>query len=133
MLMLWLIVVSCSSPLLPLKSFTAPEGRREKKKRFLHQFPINILCCRTVETLVIFCLLCSGRCSAEGAAPNKLRSPRWRVGATSEPRSATSLACTHTGICSIMNPNMTARKPENIRSRRAAWDSIGGDRGSPTA
>lgn len=75
---------------------------------FPHQFPINILRCRMVKTLVIFCLLCSGRCGAEGTAPNKLRSPRWRVGANSEPYSATSLACVHTGICSIMNPNMTA-------------------------
>lgn len=62
-----------------------------------------------VRTLVIFCLLCAGRCGAEGTAPNKLRSPRWRVRVNSEPYSATSLACIHTGICSIMNPNMTAR------------------------
>lgn len=83
-----------------------PPGK--KKKVFPHQFPINILCCGMVKTLVIFCLLCAGRCGAEGTAPNKLRSPRWKGGVNSEPYSATSLACIHTGICSIMNPNMTA-------------------------
>lgn len=62
-----------------------------------------------VKTSMIFCLLCSGRCGAEGTAPNKLRSPRWRVGVNSDPYFANSLACIHTGICSIMNPNMTAQ------------------------
>lgn len=92
--------------ILPLKSFSA-----QKKTLFLfhpHQFPINILCCSMVKPLVIFCVLCSEQYGAEGTAPDKLRSPRWRIRANSELFSATSLACTHTGICSIMNPNMTA-------------------------
>lgn len=96
----------------PLR-LSKPSQLRQKNKKiknvFPHQFPINILCCSMVRTLVIFCLLCAGRCGAEGTAPNKLRSPRWRVRVNSEPYSATSLACIHTGICSIMNPNMTAR------------------------
>lgn len=61
-----------------------------------------------VKTSVIFCLLCSGWCNAEGTASNKLRSPTWRVRVNCDPYFATSLACIHTGICSIMNPNMTA-------------------------
>lgn len=81
----------------------------QQKHVFPHQFPINILCCRIVKTLVILCLFCSGRYGAEGTAPSKLRSPRWRVRVNSEPYSASSLACTLTGICSIMNPNITAR------------------------
>lgn len=114
-----------------LKAFTAPE---KNKKMFLpHQFPINIPCCRMVKTLVIFCLLCAGRCGAEGTAPNKLRSPRWRVGLNSEPYSATSLACIHTGICSIMNPNMTARnwKITTLTGPRGIRSAMTG--GSPTA
>lgn len=76
---------------------------------FLHQFPINILGCGTVKTSVIPCLLCSQRCGAEGSAPNKLWSRRRRVSLISELYCATSLACLHTGICSIMNPNVTTK------------------------